>query len=205
MAIEDARFYEHNGVDLRGTVRALVANTQAGGVTQGGSTLTQQYVKNVLLSHGQDQGGARGRRRRLRQPQDARDAARAGAGEGWTKQQILEGYLNIAYFGRRRTASRRRRSGTSPARRRAEPRRPPRWPASSSTRRSTTRCSNPRTSQDRRNVVLQRMADLSMITQEVADKFAAKPLADQLDPSELTRGCAVSKVPFFCTTYSVRS
>ena len=37
-----------------------------------------------------------------------------------------------------------------------------------------------------------------MITQEVADKFQAKQLADQLDPSELTRGCAVSKVPFFC-------
>ena len=48
MAIEDARFYEHSGIDLRGTIRAVLANSRAGGVTQGGSTLTQQYVKNVL-------------------------------------------------------------------------------------------------------------------------------------------------------------
>jgi hypothetical protein len=49
LAIEDARFYAHNGVDVKGTIRAAVENAQANGVTQGGSTLTQQYVKNALL------------------------------------------------------------------------------------------------------------------------------------------------------------
>src|SRR4051812_33216110 len=49
LAAEDARFYLHRGVDLRGVIRALVANHQAGRVTQGASTLTQQYVKRVLL------------------------------------------------------------------------------------------------------------------------------------------------------------
>jgi membrane peptidoglycan carboxypeptidase len=49
VAIEDSRFLDHHGVDLRGTLRALVTNSAAGGVKEGGSTLTQQYVKNVLI------------------------------------------------------------------------------------------------------------------------------------------------------------
>ena len=48
MASEDARFYEHNGVDTKGIARAFVANHQAGEVSQGASTLTMQYVRNVL-------------------------------------------------------------------------------------------------------------------------------------------------------------
>ena len=49
LAIEDARFYAHNGVDVKGTLRAAVANAKADAVTQGGSTLTQQYVKLSLI------------------------------------------------------------------------------------------------------------------------------------------------------------
>src|SRR5207245_1516280 len=48
IAIEDSRFYEHRGIDIKGTLRAL-ANNSSTGSTQGGSTLTQQYVKNVLI------------------------------------------------------------------------------------------------------------------------------------------------------------
>ncbi|WP_322747690.1 MULTISPECIES: biosynthetic peptidoglycan transglycosylase, partial [unclassified Frankia] len=47
--IEDSRFYEHTGLDYKGLIRAYVTNQESGSVTQGGSTLTQQYVKNVLL------------------------------------------------------------------------------------------------------------------------------------------------------------
>src|SRR5258706_6100672 len=47
VASEDTRFYEHHGVDTRGVLRAFVANHQAGGVSQGASTLTMQYVRNV--------------------------------------------------------------------------------------------------------------------------------------------------------------
>ena len=50
VAAEDTRFYEHGGVDLRGVVRAFVANATSGGVEQGASTLTMQYVRNVLKS-----------------------------------------------------------------------------------------------------------------------------------------------------------
>ena len=49
VAIEDRRFYQHQGVDWQGTIRAVVANSASGDVVQGASTLTQQYVKNYLL------------------------------------------------------------------------------------------------------------------------------------------------------------
>src|SRR4029450_9343788 len=49
VAIEDRRFYEHQGVDWQGTIRAVIANSASGGVVQGGATLTQQYVKNYTL------------------------------------------------------------------------------------------------------------------------------------------------------------
>ena len=51
VAVEDGRFYEHRGIDMRGLVRALAGNASGdSGVTQGGSTLTQQYVKNVFVN-----------------------------------------------------------------------------------------------------------------------------------------------------------
>ena len=49
VAIEDRRFYEHEGVDMQGFARAIVANVLAGGVAEGASTINQQYVKNYLL------------------------------------------------------------------------------------------------------------------------------------------------------------
>src|SRR4051812_12572935 len=55
VAIEDARFYEHNGLDVEGTVRALLKNIAAGEVQEGGSTLTQQLVKQTLLQSARTQ------------------------------------------------------------------------------------------------------------------------------------------------------
>jgi penicillin-binding protein 1A len=51
LATEDRRFYDHFGVDIGGTLRALIANTKAGGVVQGGSTITQQLAKNLFLNN----------------------------------------------------------------------------------------------------------------------------------------------------------
>ena len=50
VAVEDARFLDHPGIDLRGTMRAIVANSSSEGSRQGGSTITQQYVKNILIA-----------------------------------------------------------------------------------------------------------------------------------------------------------
>ena len=66
--IEDSRFYDHNGLDVQGTLRALVTNVAAGSVQEGGSTLTQQLVKQTLLQTATTPGGAAGRRRAGRRP-----------------------------------------------------------------------------------------------------------------------------------------
>jgi len=100
IATEDARFYSHNGVDVKGTLRAAVENAQAGGVSQGGSTLTQQYVKNALLQAAEGSKTAQDAARELSLERKMKEARYALAIERtMTKDEILERYLNIAYFG----------------------------------------------------------------------------------------------------------
>jgi membrane peptidoglycan carboxypeptidase len=101
VASEDTRFYEHHGVDVKGVARAFVANQQAGGVSQGASTLTMQYVRMAL-------------RDAAKTPQEALDATEQTTSrklremrlaleleKRMSKQEILERYLNAAYFGHR--------------------------------------------------------------------------------------------------------
>ncbi|HEY0396973.1 MAG TPA: PBP1A family penicillin-binding protein [Acidimicrobiia bacterium] len=88
LAIEDSRFFEHKGVDLRALARALRRNAEAGQVMEGGSTITQQYVKNVLLDPKKTV------HRKLREAVLAFQIERTH-----TKESILEGYLNRIYFG----------------------------------------------------------------------------------------------------------
>jgi penicillin-binding protein 1B len=86
--IEDRRFDEHHGVDAHGIVRALWANLRAGRVVQGGSTLTQQLVKNYFLSDEQSFG---------RKATEALMALRLEA--HFSKEEILVAYLNEVYLG----------------------------------------------------------------------------------------------------------
>ena len=99
IAIEDNRFYEHRGVDVKGTARALARNSSAGSVQQGGSTLTQQYVKNMLISSASTEEGQKAavQRSLRRKIQEARYALYLEQHQ--TKDEILEGYFNIAYYG----------------------------------------------------------------------------------------------------------
>lgn len=85
---EDAAFWEHKGIDLKGTGRAVVENARAGGVKQGGSTITQQLVKNCLLT------SARSADRKIN---ETFLAVRAERELG--KREILSRYLNSVYFG----------------------------------------------------------------------------------------------------------
>ncbi|GAC1443015.1 MAG: transglycosylase domain-containing protein [Mycobacteriales bacterium] len=99
IAIEDSRFYAHHGVDFKGIARAAVTNAGAGGVKQGASTLTQQYVKNALIESATDKAGQQAAKadnigRKLREARYAMALERK-----LSKDQILERYLNIAYFG----------------------------------------------------------------------------------------------------------
>jgi membrane peptidoglycan carboxypeptidase len=99
IAVEDARFYAHHGIDYKGTLRAAVENSQAGSVTQGGSTLTQQYVKNALLQAASTKAGQNAAVEATldRKLKEARYAL--AIEKELSKDEILERYLNIAYFG----------------------------------------------------------------------------------------------------------
>ncbi len=88
LAIEDARFYAHGALDLRGILRAAVTDLLTGHISQGGSDLTQQYVKNVIT------GDRVSLHRKLVEALDAVQLARR-----LSKDQILAAYLNRVYFG----------------------------------------------------------------------------------------------------------
>lgn len=100
VAAEDNRFYQHHGVDARGVLRAFVANQRGGGVEQGASTLTMQYVRNVLKSDPHltpEQRAAATETSIGRKIQEMRYAL--ALERGLSKDEILGRYLNIAYFG----------------------------------------------------------------------------------------------------------
>lgn len=88
IAVEDARFYQHFGIDFRGILRAIWSNLRNQEITEGGSTITQQLAKNAFLS--QD----RTLKRKLQELFLALQIERQ-----YTKQEILELYLNQIYFG----------------------------------------------------------------------------------------------------------
>ncbi|MEV4200033.1 transglycosylase domain-containing protein [Micromonospora globbae] len=100
VAAEDRRFYDHGGADLRGLLRAVVANVTGGGTEQGGSTLTMQYVRNVLKT---DPSRTAEERKAATDPTVGRklqEIRYASALEkSLSKDEILNRYLNIAYFG----------------------------------------------------------------------------------------------------------
>ncbi|WKK71622.1 transglycosylase domain-containing protein [Rathayibacter oskolensis] len=107
VATEDPRFYEHGGVDLQGTIRAVLSNV-FGGDLQGGSSITQQYVKNVLVQKAESlsdtdpaaseaayaEATATTPERKLKEMKLAVDLEKK-----YSKDDILLGYLNIAGFG----------------------------------------------------------------------------------------------------------
>ena len=89
LAAEDAGFYEHRGVSLPGIFRAAIRNVTAGEVSQGGSTISQQYVKNVTTDN---------ERSLLRKVREAALAVKLE--QDYTKDEILEFYMNSIYWGR---------------------------------------------------------------------------------------------------------
>ena len=91
VAIEDRRFWEHDGVDVRGIGRALIADLRHKKVVEGGSTITQQFVKNALDRDQRTIG------RKVREAALAWQLERDPG--GWSKQRILTAYLNTIYFG----------------------------------------------------------------------------------------------------------
>ena len=203
VAVEDQRFYQHQGVDPTGMVRALVSNN-AGGSRQGASTLTQQYVRNTLIETGLKNDDHKIIRdatestvaRKLREMKYALSLE-----QKYSKQQILEGYLNIAafspstygveasarhYFSKSAkdltVAEAALMAGTTNAPTAYDP------------------VSSPDLSKKRMDWVLTKMLEEGFITQEQHDEASATPIESMLNVSETPAGCgAAGSAAYFCT------
>ncbi len=197
VAIEDYRFYQHGAIDLKGTLRALITNQANSGVVQGGSSITQQMVKMTLLT----QANTKAERdaatddtyaRKLRELRYA-----IAFEQHFSKDWILERYLNIAYFG----------DGTygvqSAARhyfnvnaKNLDLRQSAMLAGLVKNPTGYDPTNSPDAALERRNVVLDRMAELNVISRTKAEKTKKKKLGLHVIPAK--NGCLNSSAPFFC-------
>jgi membrane peptidoglycan carboxypeptidase len=196
ISIEDSRFYSHTGVDVRGTVRALF-NNLTGGPTQGGSTLTQQYIKNVLLlsatsAEQRDNVAGQNYDRKIREAKIALSIEQT-----MTKDQILEGYLNVASFGDGAY-------GIGTAAQHYFSKNPTDLTIAESALlaglvknpRDYNPTEHPGAAIERRDIVLQRMLDLQAITPDEFKQATIEPLT--LHVMTPANGCSTSRYPFYC-------
>lgn len=200
VAIEDSRFRDHPGVDAQGIMRALTSNLTKG-TRQGASTLTQQYVTNVLnesrLSEGKPEevvlSGQKTMGDKLREIKLALELEKR-----FTKDQILEGYLNIVFFNRNaygiEAASRYFFSTTA---------RDLSLPQAALLAGLVNGPSiydptaDPNAAFNRRNLVLDRMLEQGYITQVDHDAAVASPVELKITPS--MQGCAGAAIAtYFC-------
>lgn len=200
VAIEDSRFWQHGPIDPKGILRALGTNAQDGGVAQGASTLTQQYVKNVFIEEAGDDPKAVAEATQQtigRKIKELKYAIQIEKELG--KKQILENYLNITFFGEQAygvEAAAQRYFGAH---------------ANTLTLDQSALLAGlvqsptgydplayPKLALSRRNIVLMRMAQLGDITKAQATAAQAKPLG--LRPSSPKNGCITSVMGagFFC-------
>lgn len=199
VATEDSRFYQHNGVDLKGSLRALVRNSQAGDVEQGSSTITMQYVRNLLITNAKTPEEIQQARVQTigRKLQEMRYALALEKQE--SKDEILAGYLNVSYFGAGAygvEAAARRYFNTSAK----DVSLPQAALLAGLVQQPDTYdpTKNPKLATVRRNVVLDRMLSQGYITAAQAATAKATPIAKTLDPQQVKNGCADSSQPYIC-------
>ena len=196
VSIEDDRFYEHGALDLKGTLRAFLTN-QAGTSTQGGSSITQQLAKMTAVEEATTQAERKAATADTytRKLQELRRAI--ALEQHYSKDWILNRYLNIAYYGdgaygiesaaehyfSRKAADLNLRQAALLAGLVKNPG-------------GYDPTKYPERAEARRNVVLDRMAQLGVITQARAAKLTKKGLG--LDVLPNPNGCVDSKAAFFC-------
>ncbi len=197
IAIEDYRFYQHGALDVKGTLRAFVNNQTSGGSTQGGSSITQQMAKLTLVTQArsEEERKAATENTYQRKIQELRHAI--AFEQNYSKDWILERYLNLAYFGDgaygiQSAARHYFRVNANQL----------------NTQQAATLAGlvknpvgfDPTVFPDRalarRNVVLNRMAELDVIKPEQATALTQQRLNLKLSKSR--NGCLGSKAPFFC-------
>jgi membrane peptidoglycan carboxypeptidase len=201
VAIEDSRFYQHGAIDFRGTLRALVNNLEHRPV-QGGSTLAQQYVKNVeILSAPNPQAAFANATMDTigRKIRELRMAVRAE--HTMSKDQILAGYLNAAYFGNSSYGIQiaAERYFSENASQLTLPQAALLAGIVENPAAYNPLLDNTQAATARRAQVLQRMAQLHDITQAQADAAAHSPLG--LNPSLPQSGCTSTSAryaAYFC-------
>ena len=199
VAIEDYRFYDHGALDLRGTLRAFVTNQANGGSVQGGSSITQQMVKQTLLYQA-DTDEERAAATEETYARKIRELRYAIAFEkNHTKDWILERYLNIAYFGDGafgvQAAAQHFFSVDAKDLDLLQ----------SATLAGLVKnpvgydpVDNPERAESRRNVVLDRLAQLGVLTEKKAERLQAVPIKKTLNIKASPNGCQQSQAPFFC-------
>ncbi|MFC4553700.1 penicillin-binding protein [Georgenia faecalis] len=207
VATEDRRFYEHRGVDAEGMVRAAVTNAVSDSV-EGASTLTQQYVKNVLIEESRvtgdpelfEQATERTVGRKLREARMA-----IGLEQVWSKEEILAGYLNIAQFGPSQygveTAARHYFNKSAAELGIGES---ALLAGITQSPNNLDPVANPENAFNRRNVVLRLMRDQGYITPEEHDAAVAQPLAEMLNVQNSSNGCAVAGTAAYFCEYVVK-
>jgi membrane peptidoglycan carboxypeptidase len=198
VAIEDSRFYQHGALDLQGTVRALIRN-QADGTAQGGSSITQQYVKLTLLEDARTPAEQRAATALTYQRKLTELRYAIAVEQQYSKDEILDKYLNLANFGDGTygvqsaaqhyfgvNASQltlpeaamlaglvKNPSGYDPVR-------------------------NPEQAKARRDTVIRRMLQLGTISVAEANAALRTPVIDLSHVRTVPNGCANSAYPFYC-------
>jgi len=202
VAIEDYRFYAHGALDLKGTLRAFITNQASDGVVQGGSSITQQMVKMTLVSQAdtvEEQAAATAEtyERKLNELRYA-----IAFEQKYDKQWILERYLNIAYFGDGaygiEAASRHYFSRSA---KRLNLRQAALLAGLVKNPTGYDPTNDAERAMERRNLVLDRMAELNVISQSEATAAMDKKLGVKATPTR--NGCVSSSAPFFCD-YAIR-
>ncbi|MFC0623635.1 transglycosylase domain-containing protein [Kribbella deserti] len=199
VAIEDARFYEHGAADLKGTLRALVNNQVEGTVEQGGSSITQQYVKQSLLDKAttaeeRRQATAVTYQRKLTELRYA-----IAVESQLSKDQILERYLNLVNFG----------DGTYGVQAAAQ-----HYFRTSALKLTLPQAAllaglvknptgydptnNLQRAKERRDLVINRMLELRLISGSQASAALKAPVIDLTKVQKVRNGCASSRYPFYC-------
>ncbi len=197
ISIEDARFYQHGPIDIQGTVRALLVNSANNATVQGGSTLTQQLVKMTLL----EDATTKKEQRAATADSYARKFLElryaVWVEDHYTKDQILEHYLNTAYFGDGAygvQAAAHHYFNTTADKLNLQQAALLAGLVKSPSSYDPT---NSRLSAlDRRNTVLERMLQLHVITRHQARDALNSDLG--LHVTSIPNGCVASAAPWFC-------
>ena len=196
VGIEDYRFYEHGALDLKGTMRALV-NNQTSGSTQGGSSITQQMAKLTQLTQARTAAERKAATENTYQRKILELRHAIAFEQNYSKDWILERYLNLAYFGDGaygiQAASRHYFSVSASQ---LDLRQAALLAGLVKNPVGFTPTNYADRALARRNVVLARMAELKLVSTDEATTAEASKLGLKVSPTR--NGCLGTKAPFFC-------